>query len=48
MNTNDIIDDYVVHKFTLEELSVKYGKSVSTNVPGPSAAYYTKISYTKA
>ena len=30
MNTNDIIDDYVVHKFTLEELSVKYGKSVST------------------
>ena len=30
MNTNDIIDDYVVHKFTLEELSVKYGKSIST------------------
>ena len=30
LNTSDIIDDYVVHKFTLEELSVKYGKSVST------------------
>ena len=30
MNTNDIINDYVVHKFILEELSVKCGKSVST------------------
>lgn len=30
MNTNDIISDYVEHKFTLQELSKKYGKSVST------------------
>lgn len=30
LNNNDIISDYVEHKFTLKELSVKYGKSVST------------------
>ena len=30
MNTSDIISDYVEHKLTLKELSLKYFKSVST------------------
>lgn len=30
LNNNDIKSDYVEHKFTLKELLVKYGKSVST------------------
>ena len=30
LNTNDVISDYVEHKFTLKELAIKYRKSVST------------------